>query len=170
MLNLIAGKSGVAIANDPTHLIGYVDNVHTYDREYQQSDAREEYAATSRHTVNVTDHNKFIATCMLLTGGASGIHERSASIHDNSCIITVGPFLASLALPTLDLNWATQADDATCFGVHKSLNHNCLNSHGEMVLARVKLLTVQFNGGLASLRSSPTTVNLMVTYFVSQLQ
>ena len=140
MLKLIAGKYTVALSNDPTHLVGSADNVHTYDHEFQLDDARTDYSVTSRHTVSVTEDNEPIATCILLAGGgASGIHEHSAIIHNNLCIIAVGPFLASLTLPTLELNWATKTDDATCFGVYESQNHNCLISHGEMEIARVTL-------------------------------
>ncbi|HMP71518.1 MAG TPA: hypothetical protein PKA76_19385 [Pirellulaceae bacterium] len=138
MLELVAGKYRVIIANDPTYAIGSADNVRSCDHIYHLDDARAEYAVTSRHTVTVTEDNKTIATCILLAGGgASGVHENSALIHQDNCIIAVGPFLASLILPTLELNWATQADDATCFGVHQSQYHECLISHGEMVISRV---------------------------------
>lgn len=138
MLELVAGKCHVIIANDPMYAIGSADNVRSYDHEYHLDNARADYAVTSRHTVTVTNDNKTIAACILLAGGgASGIHEHSAIIHHDSCFIAVGPFLASLVLPTLKLNWATQADDATCFGVHESQDHECLISHGEMLISRV---------------------------------
>ena len=45
--------------------------------------------------------------------------------------------MASVAVPSLDLNWATQTDDATCFGVYESRPHACLVSHGELLIARI---------------------------------
>lgn len=138
MLELAAGKYRVIIANDPTYAIGSADNVRSYDYEYHLGDARAEYTVTSRHTVTMTEDNKTIANCILLAGGgASTVHAHSAILHQDSCVIAVGPFLASLVLPTLELNWATQADDATCFGVHESQDHQCLISHGEMEISRV---------------------------------
>ena len=128
----------MTIANDPAHSVGSADNVHSYDHEYHLDDARAEFAVTCRHAVRVSDERKLIATCILLAGGgASGIHDHSAIIHDGSCIIAVGPFMVSLALPSLKLNWATQTDDATCFGVYESPTRDCLLSHGELLIARI---------------------------------
>jgi hypothetical protein len=79
-----------------------------------------------------------IASCTLLAGGgASGIREHSAIIDDGFCVIAVGPFVASLVLPSLKLKWAIQTDDAACFGVYDSASNGCLFSHGELLIARV---------------------------------
>jgi len=45
--------------------------------------------------------------------------------------------MCSLHLPTLDLEWHTQTDWATCFGVYHSLKHKCFISYGELEIARV---------------------------------
>jgi len=138
MLQLTTGNIRVEITDDPTHTVGSADNVHSYDHEYHLDDARAEYAVTSRHAVRVCDDNGLIASCILLAGaGSSGIHDHSAIIHDRSCIVAVGQFMTSLAIPTLKMNWSTQTDDATCFGVYHSPNHGCLFSHGELLIARV---------------------------------
>jgi len=138
MLELHAGKYRVSIVNDPTHAVGSTDNVYSYDHVYHLDDARAEYAVTSRHAVRVFNGDELIASCILLAGGgASGINEHSAIIHDESCVIAVGPFMASLVLPSLKLKWATQTDDATCFGVYDSPSNGCLFSHGELLIARV---------------------------------
>jgi hypothetical protein len=47
--------------------------------------------------------------------------------------------LCSLALPTLDLTWATEVDWATCFGVYFCAEFDCLVSHGELAIAGVSL-------------------------------
>jgi hypothetical protein len=65
------------------------------------------------------------------------VHENSAIISRESLIIAVGPFMASLRLPTLELNWKVKADDATCFGVYHSPANACYISHGEIDIARV---------------------------------
>lgn len=71
--------------------------------------------------------------------GASGVHEHSIAIVDNTCFIAVGDTLCSLALPLQDLLWHRQVDHATCFGVYFSANHYCLISHGKLEIARVNL-------------------------------
>ena len=138
MLELSAGKYRVEITNDPFHTVGSADNCHSYDHEYYLDDARSEYAVTSRHAVKISDKTETVATCILLAGGgASGIHQHSAIIHDHSCIIAVGPFITSLKIPSLELLWSTKTDTATCFGVYRADNHHCLISHGELEIARV---------------------------------
>ncbi len=144
MLELIAGKYRLTIADDPTHTVGSADNVHIYDHEYHLDDAHDEYAVTSCHAVRVFDDNELIAASILMAGrGASSIHEHSAIIHNQSCVIAVGPFLASLKIATLELEWTTQTDWATCFGVYHSEKHHCFISHGELEISRVS-----YNGQL----------------------
>lgn len=57
--------------------------------------------------------------------------------HNGVCFIAVGLFIAALDVPSLELKWVTQTDDAACFGVYHAVKHNCLLSHGELVIARV---------------------------------
>ena len=153
MLELITGNNHVTIVNDPSHAVGSADNINSYDSEYHLDDSRAEYAVTSRHAVFVTCGNKIVAKCILLAGGgASGIHEHSAIVREDSCIVACGPFMASLTIPTLKLNWATQTDDATCFGVYESREHSCLFSHGELLIARVSYDgTIVWNAGGADI-------------------
>lgn len=138
MLELTANQYRIAISNDPTYSLGSADNISTYDREYALDDARAKYTITSRHAIRVFEAHNVIQTCILLAGGgASGIHAHSAIVRDESCVIAVGPFLASLRIPGLELQWTTQTDAATCFGVYCSGKHQCLISHGELEIARV---------------------------------
>ncbi len=153
MLELIAGKYRVIIANDPTHTVGSADNVNSYGHECYLDETRAEYSLTSRHAVRFFVENELITTCILMAGGgASGIHEDSAIIHDESCIIAVGPFLASLKIPTLDLEWKCQTDTATCFGVYRSEKHRCFISHGELEIARCPTMG-KLSGSPAALTS-----------------
>lgn len=139
MLDLIVGKYRIAIDNDPNHMIGSADNLHTYEREYAIDHACGDYI-TSRHSVRVTENESVVSSCIILAGGgASGVHAHSAIIHNESCIVAVGPFMVALDIPTLELQWATEADTATCFGVYYSEKHQCFISHGELEIARVSL-------------------------------
>ena len=58
MLELIAGKYRVTIVNDPTHIVGSADNVHSYDHEYHLDDARAECAVTSRYALSIFADNE----------------------------------------------------------------------------------------------------------------
>lgn len=141
MLALIADRYRVEIVDVTIYSKGSVDNVDVYDHVYRLDEHQSEYAVTSRHVVRVTDdNNKLIATCLLLAdGGASSVHDRSATVINRSCVVAVGSFVASLAIPDLRLQWATQTDAATCFGIFYSEKHHCLISHGEMEVARLSL-------------------------------
>ncbi len=132
------GQLEILIDNDPAFSFGSSDNTCNYDREYRIDD--EPYRPSSLHSVRTISPNggTEISSCILgATGGASGIHKHSAIIHGDVLLIAVGPFIASLELPTLELKWKTQTDDATCFGVYHSIANRCYISHGEIDIARV---------------------------------
>ena len=147
MLELACKTFLVTISDDPSYTVGFADNVRTYEHEYLLDCDH----VNCHHAIRVTDNDDDIASCILLAcGGSTCIHEHSAVTHDNSCIIAVGPFMASVALPSLQLEWATKTDWATCFGVPHSEKHECLISHVELEIARVSFagrLIWQVSGG-----------------------
>jgi len=158
MLKLIAGNHEIAVDNDDTYTPGSADNRLTYDHVYHLGP---DSYVTSQHSVRVTGEDGEATSCVLTAGGgASGIHEHSAIILDSACFIAVGPFVASLSLPALDLMWSTQTDDATCFGIHKPPTHNCLISHGELLIARLTLTgTMVWQAGGADIFTNGCTVH-----------
>ena len=136
MLSLTVREYRLDITNDPQHYDGSADNLHSYDVLHSLDGNA--IAATSRHALRLFHNDKQIRSCLLSTGGgASGVHDHTAIIHGCNCIIAVGPYMASIAVPKLELHWATQTDDATCFGVYESSSHDCLLSHGELLIARL---------------------------------
>ncbi|MFO1042265.1 MAG: hypothetical protein U0941_10800 [Planctomycetaceae bacterium] len=137
MLRLPYQQLEIRIDNDPSFSFGSVDTPHAYDHSYRLDD--EPYSPTSLHTVSVIQEDETIVASSILgaTGGASGVHEHSAIIHANCLLIAVGPFVVSLELPTLTLNWKVKTDSATCFGVYHSANNRCYISHGELDVAGV---------------------------------
>lgn len=137
MLRLPFGQLEIRIDNDPTFSFGSVDNPHSYDHAYRLDD--EPYTPSSLHTVRVVQEDGHVfASCILgSAGGASGVHEHSAIVRADSLLIAVGPFIASLKLPELTLNWKVKTDWATCFGVYHSPENHCYLSHGECDVAGV---------------------------------
>ena len=158
MLKLLAGNHEIAVDNDDSYTPGSADNQHTYDHAYHLGP---DSYVSSRHSIRVTGEDRAVTSCILTAGGgASGIHEHSAIIFDSACFIAIGPFIASLSLPTLDLIWSTQTDDATCFGIHKPPTHNCLISHGELLIARLPLTgTIVWQAGGADIFTNGCTVH-----------
>jgi hypothetical protein len=137
MLRLLYQQLEIHIGNDPSFSFGLGDNFHAYDQAYWLDD--ESYNPSSLHTVRVIQEDgNVVASCILGTaGGASGVHEHTAVIHADSLLIAVGPFVASLQLPILTLNWKVKTDWATCFGVYWSPENRCYISHGEIAVAKV---------------------------------
>lgn len=138
MIRFVKGQLTIEVLNAAAYSPGSADNSMHYNREYQLDDGI--YKPSSQHAVRVLsdDGVSEIATCIIFTsGGATGIHDHSGLIHGDSLILAVGPFMVSLSLPTLELNWKTETDDATCFGVYHSEKYHCYISHGELQVARV---------------------------------
>ncbi len=135
MLTLQNDIIEIIIQNDDNYTPKSSDNKYTYDKEYFIDDGT---YITSKHSVvvNISKDNTY--SCILLaSGGASGVHNHSALIYRNRCIVAVGPYMVALRIPTLDLEWYTAVDMATCFGVHHSAKYNCFISHGECEIAQV---------------------------------
>ena len=136
MLELAYDGHRIIITDDPTYTPGSADNVRSYTHEYFFGDRQ--YTPASRHAVQVLRDDHEIASCILMAvGGATGVHEHSALVYSHCCVLAVGPFMVSLAVPSLELAWAVQVDFGTCFGVHHSTKHRCYISHGELEIARV---------------------------------
>lgn len=137
VVELRCGSFLLTMLNDPCHTFGSVDNVRRYDHEFSFN---EEQRNSSRHGLICREADGTEHSCILQAGGgASGVHDYSAIVVKNCCIVAVGDMACSLSLPKLDLNWATRVDGATCFGVYYSPKHDCLLSHGEMEIARLNL-------------------------------
>jgi hypothetical protein len=130
MLCLQTESYNIVINDDPTYTVGAVDNTRTYS--YQYWFGQQEYQPSAKYGVGVIKHGAEIASCIVLaTHGATRVHEHSALLHNQSCIVAVSAFLCALAVPALQLQWQVQVDPATCFGVHHAAKHGCYISHGE---------------------------------------
>ena len=109
------------------------DNVSSYDRAYFLSNR-----ISSTHGVRVIADGRQIASAVVgAGGGASGIHAYSAFACSDSLFLAVGPLVVRLAIPSLDLLWSVEADEATCFGVHPIPESSAFISHGEISISRV---------------------------------
>jgi len=136
LLQLQVDGYTVSMEDSSPYAAGVAQDTVGFQREYCLG--KMDFQASSRHILRVLKVDSEIASCMLqATGGASGVHEHSMLIDQRSCIVAVGPYLCSLALPSLDLEWQVQVDWATCFGVYRSQRHRCYLSHGEMGIACV---------------------------------
>ena len=137
MLQLSHTKFGIVVFDDPNYSLSSVDNVVRHDDAYVL-DQNDREPVSSKHVVQIFHDEGPQRSCILLApGGASGVHEHSAIIVKESCIIAVGSHIASLAIPTLQLQWSKCVDSATCFGVYFCEDYDCLISHGELDITRL---------------------------------
>lgn len=131
VLSFHVGDFEVTVQNDVTLRQNSRDNQDLYDKEYLFGEH-----PTSKHGVTVNFRGKKVSSCVLVGGGGpSAVHENSALIHECSCIIGVGKYVCSLSVPSLELEWQRQVDDATCFGVYKLPKRENFISHGELEIA-----------------------------------
>lgn len=135
---LQCGSLAIRLWNEHCYTLGSVDNVHRYDKEYELGDDR--FVFASMHGVECREADGETHSCVVAaSGGATGIHEHSGLVRDDSLFLAVGDSLCRLSTSSLEMIWHKKVDDATCFGVHWSDKHKCLVVHGELVISRVSL-------------------------------
>jgi hypothetical protein len=136
-VELKSGPFVLTLLDDQTYTSGSADNARTYDREYCFI---QEYQPVSQYGLVCQGPEGETKSCILLAGGgATCVHQHSAIVLNGFCHVAVGDMICSLSMSTLELRWATKVDTVTCFGVYYSARHDCLLSHGELVVARVTL-------------------------------
>ena len=119
MLEFPYKSSRIRILNEPTYTLGSADNVRDYEFESRLDSG--EYSPSSVHGVAVIADDVIVASHLVATsGGATGVHDSSAVVLDDRCILAVGPYLVAFRLPSLEIDWSTEVDLATAFGVHLS--------------------------------------------------
>ena len=138
MIRLQTSNYQIVLDDDPNYTPG-ADNLRIYEYEYWFGE--QGCRPSSQHSIRVMEGDSEVASCIILaTGGASAVNEHSALLHGQSCIVAVSSFMCSLAIPSLHLQWHTQVDWATCFGVYHATKHNCYISHGELDVACVSYM------------------------------
>lgn len=140
MLTFNYGIFKIEIENDPTYKIGSADNSFSYNFVYKDKKALT--YQSSNHGIKIYKDNEIYKSAMICAvAGGTGIHEKSAIIENEDIYICCADKVFSLKLPSLTLNWTTQTDQATCFGIYKA--DNGLFTHGELQVSRL-----DYNGNI----------------------
>ena len=135
MLELQLNEYRLVLNEAPPHSVDSTDNLNSYDRIHILGDNA---YLTNHYSLTCYRDDEHLGVCLLQScGGSSGVHQHSAVSHGQHCYIAIGPYIIDIDIPSFDLNWTIRADDATCFGIHSSPEHNCLISHGELMIARL---------------------------------
>ncbi|ALJ01582.1 hypothetical protein DC20_19140 [Rufibacter tibetensis] len=69
------------------------------------------------------------------SGGATGISENSSLVGSDTILVCCCDTVFCLTLPSLELKWQAQADQATCFGIYNLQEGYVV--HGEMEVTRL---------------------------------
>jgi hypothetical protein len=124
----------IEIEDDPTYKIGSADNSFIYDFVYNDEESLTYQA--SKHVVKVYKDNEIYKTAIVCAvAGATGINKNSAVLENEDLYICCADKVFCLKLPTLTLNWMTQVDQSTCFGIYKA--DNGIFTHGELQVSRL---------------------------------
>ena len=135
-LNLTFKKYAIELYKDEAFKLNSADNNFKYDFVYHDEEATKYQC--SQHAIKVCEDEKIYKSAIVCAGaGGTTIHSQSAIIVDNDIFICCADKVFSLSLPDLTLNWITQVDMATCFGIN--LADNGLFTHGEMSVTRLDL-------------------------------
>lgn len=130
-LELASPAGAVLIVDEPCHGFGSADNTRRYGLEI---DLSSEARANSIHGVMVDGEPKAVIGA---SGGSTTVHERSALVWDDRLLVAVGDRVACFRLSPFALDWAIEADSASCFGLHLDRERRALISHGELAIARL---------------------------------
>jgi len=114
------------------------DNIIDYNFKYFAEEIEKQTCyLTSRLGIlvkNQTDFEEKLINSAIIceTGGATGIYKDTFLIEEANLLICVCDKIYSISLPTLELNWKVQADEATCFSIHRFSDGYII--HGELAI------------------------------------
>lgn len=125
----------IEITDDKTYRVGSADNDFTYDSVHLSEETRD--YQTSNHAIKIFQDEKLIKSAIVCAAGGGGtfVHENSTAVKDDSLYIACSNKVFALSLPDLTLQWMTQVDIATCFGIYQA--DNGLFTHGEVSVTRL---------------------------------
>lgn len=128
------GRNEIEMSNEPLYAFGSSDNQRSFGQEIL---LESEYQPSSTHSVgSFLDGTPVGSVVVGASGGGTGVNEHSCVLLEDRCLVAVGDRIAALALPHLGLLWQVQGDDATCFGLHLTLEERHVVVHGELSISK----------------------------------
>ncbi|SHF85943.1 hypothetical protein SAMN05444377_1282 [Flavobacterium fontis] len=124
----------IELSNDKDFKLNSADNSFKYDFTYHDEEALNYQC--SQHAIRVFASGQLYKSAIVCAiAGGTTIHSQTAIVDNNDIFICCANKVFSLSLPDLKLNWITEVDMATCFGIYKA--DNGLFTHGEMTVKRL---------------------------------
>lgn len=108
-------------------------NFKKYENTFVSGDER---VLTSRVGIELFEDDELVSSCLISSeGGGTGVFKNSALISDDGIIVCCANTIFKLKTPSLNLEWKTVSDLATCFSIHKLGNDYVV--HGELEITRL---------------------------------
>jgi hypothetical protein len=124
----------IEVLDEPTYKPGAANNNFIYSKHYF-GDGGQDYPV-SKHGIKILQDNRVLESCIIIgSGGATGIHKNSTILDNDNLVVCCCNTVFCLILPTLDLKWKTQADQATCFQIFKQQDGYVI--HGELLVSKL---------------------------------
>ena len=130
-LKLSSRAGEILVVNEVTHTFGSADNLHAYPDEVDLS--QDGYRA-SAHGVWLDGNPVAVFSS---SGGATGVHPYSALVLDDRIYLAVSNHVVCFSPAPFAVEWSTEVDMVTCFGLHFSEEREALISHGELEIVRL---------------------------------
>lgn len=138
------GALEVELWLDPAYAPGAAETLHRYGREI----------AVGRHHGQATgvevrvDGDPVASAVLLCDAGCPGVSSTGAVLRDGTLFVAMRDHVAALYVPSLEVRWMTDVDDACVYGFVGIEDHDALLLHGELWITRLGLDgTIQWQRG-----------------------
>lgn len=129
------GALEVELWRDPAYASGSADDVHRYGREIVIGG---HHGQATGVEVRV-DGRPAASAVLLCDAGCPGIMDGQAVLRDGTLYVCMRDHVAALALPSLQVRWMTDVDDACVSGLMEIEGADALLLHGELWIIRLGL-------------------------------
>jgi hypothetical protein len=126
-------KQIVKFYDETDFKIDSIDNIKIYDKIFISGVKNE---LSTKIGIEIFENDNLISSCLIGSeGGVTGITKNTIKLSCDGLVICCSNTVFKLTIPSLNLEWKTVADSATCFGIH--LLDNDYIVHGELEITRL---------------------------------
>ena len=132
-MKLKLDKYQIELIDESNQSSDSTDNLFQYAKHYSNS---EDLRPTTQIGIKLYEEDAVTSSAIIKsTGGASGIHQTSQILNDQSLVICCSESIFKLSVPEFNLEWMVKADGATCFQIYEVNGDFVI--HGELNITRI---------------------------------
>lgn len=129
-VTLAEGALEVELWRDPGHVPGAA---HGYDREIALSPRPGQATGVEARV----EGRRVASVVLVCEDGCPGIMDGDVVMRDGLLVVALRDHVVALALPSLEVRWMTDVDDACVFGLMEIAGADALLVHGELQVTRL---------------------------------